>query len=113
MRPRKLDLYYENILVMLFDKVRQEMEGRFNQFQVAERLKSYFSNPYYHENLQSAIQGDKLIESTATYFGLRNTEAHNIENYIRPATPAAIVQMVKRIKANVKTEPSLSQKNNR
>lgn len=115
MRPRKLDSESEELLEMMFSKVKLDMKVRSNQFQVASKLISNFRDEMKNENF--SLEVDQLLdvdkrrmvrlESLAKYFGLPHyafTHGHfcNVEWYLKAATPAAIVQMVKRIRFRYK-----------
>jgi hypothetical protein len=109
-RPRKLDTEREDLLVAMFDKVKSDMRGRSNQFQVAEKLKSHFrvAGAEQAYSLEEANRRWASLEAVAEYFGLphylfTNGLDSGLHLYIRWATPAAIVQMVKRIKFRYKT----------
>lgn len=109
MRPRKLDTEMEDLLIMMFDKVKSNMGDRSNQFQVAEKLRSHFrvEGEAYTTSLEEAKRRWASLEAVARYFGLPNYLFTNgldggLSSYIRSATPAAIVQMVKRKKSGTK-----------
>lgn len=110
MRPRKLDAEREDLLVRMFDKVKSDMRGRSNQFQVAEKLKSHFrvACGEHAYSLEEANRRWASLEAVAKYFGLprylfTNGLDGGLSWYIHSATPEAIVQMVKRIKFRYKT----------
>lgn len=110
MRPRKLDIETEDLLVMMFDKVKSDIGGRSNQFQVAEKLRSHFraKGDDHTTSLEEAKRRWAALEAVAKYFGLpyylfTNGQDGGLSWYIRSATPAAIVQMVKRRKFRYKT----------
>lgn len=110
MRPRKLDFETEDLLVMMFDKVKSDTGGRSNQFQVADKLKSHFrlEGDAHTTSLEVAKRRWASLEAVAMYFGLPHYLFTNgldggLSKYIRRATPEAIVQMVKRTKFRYKT----------
>lgn len=118
MRPRRLDPTSEEVLEMMFSKVKINMKGRSNQFQVALKLISDFRDEMDYEGrsltVDQRLDVDKRrkvrLESLAKYFGLPHyafTHGHfcNVEWYLKAATPAAIVQMVKRIRFRYKNSP--------
>lgn len=87
------------------------MRGRSNQFQVAEKLMSHFlvEGDEHATSLEEAKRRWTSLEAVAKYFGLPHYLFTNgldggLRWYIRSATPAAIVQMVKRIKFRYKTQ---------
>lgn len=109
MRPRKLNAETEELLLMMFDKVKSDMRGRSNQFQVAEKLRSHFrvEGEWNITSLEEAKRRWASLEAVARYFGLphylfTNGQDGGLSGYIRSATPAAIVQMVKRKKSGTK-----------
>src|SRR5450830_1262369 len=129
MRPKKL--YWpeqEKLLVSMYDKVRaqQKKEKNCNQFYIATRLKKLFDCEVNHElaskfalmdwnqilslgstyhdyHMERHKKEDENKNKLAVYFECEIWEIHNVEGYIYQATPAAIVQMVKRIKNRYKT----------
>ena len=116
MRPRRLDSESEELLEMMFFQVKIDMKVRSNQFQVASKLISNFQDEIRNENLSLEVnylldmdkQRMVRLTSLAKYFGLPHyvfTHGHfgNLEGYLKRATPAAIVQMVKRIRFRYKT----------
>lgn len=98
---------------MMFDKVRCDMRGRSNQFQVATKLISYFrmEGDWHAYSLEEADRRLASLEAMARYFGLpyylfTNGLDDGLRWYIAGASPAALVQIVKRIKSRYKTQES-------
>lgn len=102
---------------MMFSKVKIDMKVRSNQFQVASKLISDFSDEMKNEDfsldVDQLLDVDKRrrvrLESLAKYFGLPHyvfSQGHfgNLEMYLKAATPAAIVQLVKGIRFRYKTQ---------
>ena len=101
------------MLVMMFNKVKSDMSGRSNQFQVAAKLISYFriEGDSHAYSLEEANRRWASLEAVARYFELPHYLFTNgldggLRWYIAGSTPAAIVQMVKRIKFRYKTQES-------
>lgn len=128
MRPKKLySVEQEQLLVIIYNKVRTELkkEKNCNQFYIANHLKKLFSleidwdslsggkqdtwyehpKMYREERRAARLKAGTIREGheekLALYFEADKNEISNISDYIGVATPAAIVQMVKRIKKQV------------
>lgn len=97
-------LNYHLDLVLL--KIYQQATSHFkaqkncNQFYIASKIKKEFDLFGYGLNNESLKKDDEL-KNLANKYGLSTYDIHNISGYIQRATPAAIVQMVKRIKKQV------------
>lgn len=119
MRPRKIRHYdLAEDLLNVFSKVRDEMkaEERCNQYQIAEKVKTYFSligsnivssNGHFHSFSEVKRLEGLAIEQqrkAVEHFGITSTSAWNLALYIREASPAAIVQMVKRTKSRLQVQ---------
>ena len=107
MRPRKLDPYYDDVLVMMFNKVKGDLEGRSNQFQVASKLISYFPDFYFSRHITSFEEEKRqqaFWASVESYFELDYGDVQGVAYYLGQATPAAVVQMIKRIRFRYKTQ---------
>lgn len=114
MRPRKLDYYEAYVVLRLFDQFKADLKrvGRYNQYQIAERLIQaahdayHFGYTYNRKNplerpAETATPSSVSItyEMQKTCIKFYKTKHYDyIENYLIQTTPAALVQMVKRLK---------------
>jgi hypothetical protein len=102
MRPTKLSHWETELLVTAYDKERARLKKQknCNQFYIANQLKKLF-NPElgYRENYRKAKAAEvENFEKLVLYFKSYNSIADSLSYYLYEASPAAIVQMVKRIK---------------
>lgn len=108
MRPRKLNQATAIVLLKVYEKVKVDLKSAktCNQFQVATKLKNLFyemrgsdeNYQQFKDVYQQALLSHETHRQLSKYFNLAKSDIWNVANYITTATPAAIVQMVKREK---------------
>lgn len=101
MRPRKLNDKSDLVILKIIVEAAKfyKSQKSCNQFYIAKKIKDEFHfDGYSDEWEKNTILGMK--------YGCNPYEIHNIRTYIYSATPAAIVQMCKRLKNRYKTIPT-------
>lgn len=120
MRPKKLSADSELTLVKIYEKVKSDLKSvrSCNQYQIAKKIKDLFSdlvineleylkeplNPWHARQLDVDAMGikaasiERVRNELTRRFEVTHFDIWNITYYINGSSPAAIVQMVKRIK---------------